>query len=131
MYNLNDDDKYALSAGLIAFGASSSILLIFEYIFPTAGGDFIFNVFSGFLIYVLSSTFAGFLLTFRSSKGQIVNSLKAGGFGFIINVVIMFFFGTLFGIVWMLFGYILGGIIGGMLGKYYGETHLNKGVIKN
>jgi hypothetical protein len=116
----NDDNKYVISAGLISFGISFSIILMLDYLFPTGfEGGYLLSIFSGFIVYILSSGFAGFLLTYKSQEQQMINSLKASFFAFMINALIMLFLGTLYGIIWIFMGYGLGGMIGGILGKTY------------
>ena len=122
MKSSNDDNKYVISAGLVAFGISFSVLLTWDYLFPPdIGGNLIISIFSGFLVYVIASAFAGFLITYKSPKEQIITSLKASFFGFMINALIMLFLGTVYGLVWIFMGYITGGMIGGILGKIFAE----------
>lgn len=116
----NEENKYILAGGMVAFGLSMAILSTLDAVYPLEGERSLgVNLFEGFLLYILTSAAASFLITYKVVRGHIITSLKMGGFAFVVNSVIMVVFQTLYGIVWIFLGYMIGGLIGGSLAKLY------------
>ena len=118
MKSKDGDNKYIVSGGLVAFGISMTVLLILDYLFPPdLGADLTLRLFGGLIIYIIAGAAAGFLVAYKIGGNHLINALKTGFFGFVVNIVIMLFLQTLYGIVWIFLGYSLGGMIGGIIAK--------------
>jgi len=112
--------KDFLTGGILAFGLSTATVIALDFAaeFLSIPSDlFLLRLFEGLLVFIPMAALASFMVTRRMRRGHMVEALKTGYFGFVMNLVVMLYNQTFFGLLWVFIGYTMGSVLGGAMGK--------------